>query len=60
MLKAFTWSGQGREESSRLRIKTDNSGVRGWISTLFNGSRHGKWLPPVQSRERLSSAENFI
>lgn len=47
MLKAFTWSGQGRKKSSRFCIKTDNSGVRGLISTLFNGSRHNKWLPPV-------------
>lgn len=46
MLKAFTWSGQGRKKSSSFCIKTDNSGVRGSISTLFNGSRHNKWLPP--------------
>lgn len=49
MLKAFTWSGQGRKQkSSRFSIiKRDNLGGRGLISTLFNGSRHNKWLPPI-------------
>lgn len=41
MLKAFTWSGQGRKKTSRFSIKTDNlRGGRGLISTLFEGGRH--------------------
>lgn len=52
MLKAFTWSGQGRKKSSRFSIKTDNLVGRGLISTLFNGSRHNKWLSPNCSPKR--------
>lgn len=55
MLKAFTWSRRGRKKNSRFSIKTDNwgwAGAWGLISTLFNGSRHSKWLAPNCSPKR--------
>lgn len=53
------WTGKKKKSSRFSIIKTDNLGGRGLISTLFNGSRHNKWLPPITVQREAFLCREF-